>query len=219
MNGVAMRRFLSSIFQKYLRLQTPSVSLIFLLTLVNSTVIVQWLPNSEADLAGYKLYYGTASRSYPNIINVGLMTTHTVNDLQPGYEYFFAVTAYDTAGNESDFSEEVSIYIPDENDTTNTGEGENNNVYNFPNPFNPDVTFTQIRYLLNKTEIVTIVIYDVTGDEVRLLFQDIEKSAGEHIEDVWDGKDEKGEIVPNGIYYAHVKSESLNRHITIAVTR
>ena len=60
------------------------------------------------DLSGYKLYYGTASRSYAQNVNVGNVTTYTVNNLTDGITYYFAVTAYDTANNESSYSNEVS---------------------------------------------------------------------------------------------------------------
>lgn len=59
-------------------------------------------------LSGYKLYLGTASGSYSQNIDVGNQTTYTVNNLADGATYYFVVMAYDTAGNESGFSNEVS---------------------------------------------------------------------------------------------------------------
>ncbi|NWG13123.1 MAG: fibronectin type III domain-containing protein [Acidobacteria bacterium] len=70
-----------------------------------------WDPNTETDLAGYKVYYGTASRTYGPPVTIGLQTTYTVTNLPPG-TYYFAVTAYNTAGLESGFSNEVSANIP-----------------------------------------------------------------------------------------------------------
>jgi len=60
------------------------------------------------DLAGYKLYYGQTSRSYSSIVDVGNQTTYTLSGLEGGKIYYFSVTAYDTSGNESDYSMEVS---------------------------------------------------------------------------------------------------------------
>ncbi len=62
------------------------------------------------DLAGYKVYYGTTSGNYTDVIDVGNVTTYKVEGLQPG-TYYFAVTAYDTSGNESNYSNEVSKII------------------------------------------------------------------------------------------------------------
>ncbi len=70
-------------------------------------VTVQWSPNSEADLAGYKLYVGTASGQYSQIIDVGNVTTHSLA-LSKGTTYFFTVSAYDASGHESERSSEWS---------------------------------------------------------------------------------------------------------------
>ena len=70
-------------------------------------VDLMWDPNSEPDLAGYKVYYGTASRDYSNVVDVGKTTTYTLADLETDRTYYISATAYNTAGQESDFSNEV----------------------------------------------------------------------------------------------------------------
>lgn len=76
----------------------------------SGTVTLNWLANTESDLAGYKIYRGTVSGSYGSPIAVlgNTATTHTVSALQSGVTYFFVITAYDVAGNESGYSNEVS---------------------------------------------------------------------------------------------------------------
>jgi hypothetical protein len=76
--------------------------------LAEQSVTLAWDPNPETDIGGYIVYYGSASRNYTNAINVGNVTTNTVRGLVDGATYFFAVTAYNTNGLESDFSDEVS---------------------------------------------------------------------------------------------------------------
>ena len=71
-------------------------------------VTLAWDPNSEAELAGYKVYYGTSSRKYSACIDVGKSTTAIVPLAEPGMVYYLAVTSYDPSGNESQFSEELS---------------------------------------------------------------------------------------------------------------
>ncbi len=56
---------------------------------------------------GYKVYYGTASRTYGPPIDVGNVTTCMVPGLTQGVTYYFAVTAYDPSYNESGYSDEV----------------------------------------------------------------------------------------------------------------
>ncbi|MBI3606761.1 MAG: fibronectin type III domain-containing protein [Nitrospirae bacterium] len=74
--------------------------------------ILAWDPNTEPDLAGYKVHYGTAPGTYSVVSDVGDVTTLTVTGLGPG-TYYLAVTAYDTSGNESAASNEVSKSFAD----------------------------------------------------------------------------------------------------------
>jgi hypothetical protein len=62
-----------------------------------------------SDLEGYRVYYGTLTHDYSQNVDVGNVTMYMISDLVPEVTYYFAVTAYDTSGNESDFSNEVSM--------------------------------------------------------------------------------------------------------------
>jgi hypothetical protein len=71
-------------------------------------VTLQWAASTSPQLAGYKVYYGHASRQYSVTVDVGTSTTASFSSLQDAQVYYFAVTAYNTAGKESTFSNEVS---------------------------------------------------------------------------------------------------------------
>ena len=75
-------------------------------------VKLAWDPNTEKDLAGYKLHYGPISGTYAHVVDVGNVTTYMIKGLDPDTVYFFAATAYDTQGNESGFSKEVEHRTP-----------------------------------------------------------------------------------------------------------
>ena len=75
---------------------------------------LSWSANAENDLAGYKIYFGTSSGNYtspgsPTVI--GKVSTYTLTGLQRNTTYFFALSAYDNAGNESALSAETSKSI------------------------------------------------------------------------------------------------------------
>lgn len=70
-------------------------------------VSLAWDRNTESDVAGYKIYYGTGSRVYNWFFDVGNVTTHTVTGLADGSTYYFAATAYDTSNIESTYSSEL----------------------------------------------------------------------------------------------------------------
>ena len=63
------------------------------------------------DLAGYRIYYGTDTGNYVYYVDIGNVISYQINDLEAGLTYYFAVTAYDTSGNESAYSNEVERYI------------------------------------------------------------------------------------------------------------
>lgn len=79
-----------------------------------ATINVSWNPNTEPDLAGYRLYVGEVSGQYGEPIDVGNVTGH-VMEITPQYgaTYYFALTAYDTSGNESGYSDEATCFVPD----------------------------------------------------------------------------------------------------------
>lgn len=73
-----------------------------------NSATLQWAANQESDLAGYWVHHGTASGNYPNSQNVGKTTSYQYANLESNKTHYFSVTAYDTSGNESTPSQEVS---------------------------------------------------------------------------------------------------------------
>ena len=59
------------------------------------------------DLAGAKIYYGTESRTYARVVDAGLTNRVIVRGLEDGRVYYFTGTAYNTAGLESEYCNEV----------------------------------------------------------------------------------------------------------------
>lgn len=85
-----------------LNIQLGKIILSVLLLIVSSSLLgkdatVTWKPNSETDLSGYRVYYGPLAWMY----DVGDTTAFTLFDLDDKMTHCFAVTAYDTANNES----------------------------------------------------------------------------------------------------------------------
>lgn len=72
------------------------------------SVALLWNPNREPDLAGYHLYQGGKSGIYTNRTTLPAVATNRFWHLRSG-TYFFTVTAFNTAGGESDFSNEVKV--------------------------------------------------------------------------------------------------------------
>ena len=71
-------------------------------------ITLEWDAVIHPLLEGYVVHYGSYSADYDVSLDVGNYTSCTISDLDENEVYYFAVTAYSTEGEESDFSNEVS---------------------------------------------------------------------------------------------------------------
>jgi PKD repeat protein len=74
-------------------------------------VTLQWSPNSEPDLAGYRIFYREAGQSY-DYLNPSwecINTSCTIYDLEEDKTYYFVVRSFNTKGLESDDSNQVCL--------------------------------------------------------------------------------------------------------------
>jgi hypothetical protein len=76
------------------------------------SVTLAWIASPGSDVAGYKIYYGTTSGSPTQSLDVGNVTIATVSNVNEATTYFFSVVAYDSAGLQSQPSNEVSYTTP-----------------------------------------------------------------------------------------------------------
>lgn len=74
-------------------------------------VTLTWNPNTETNLAGYKVYWSVGTNA-PSKQDVGLQTTTVVSNLTIGTGYLFYATAYNAAGLESPPSAPVRYTVP-----------------------------------------------------------------------------------------------------------
>jgi len=182
----------------------------------NGSVVLNWTPNTEEDLAGYQIYYGTESRTYDGKVaaqGVSPITTSTFNEfeitgLKDGIEYFFALKAFDNSNNLSEFSEEaVAALFTSIDERSEEIPGDYKIEQNYPNPFNPA---TNIRFSLPKATNVEIRLYDMLGREVLTLLNEF-RPAGTHIINV------ELSSLSSGIYIYQMKADSFieNRKLTL----
>jgi hypothetical protein len=95
-------------------------------------------------------------------------------------------------------------------DTTGTGIGDPGTTpgnfklgQNYPNPFNPTTT---IRYEVPERVRVTMAIYNVAGERVRVLVNE-QKPQGRHFT-TWNGRNDAGESVASGVYFYRMQAGS-----------
>lgn len=76
------------------------------------TVTLAWEPSPDSTVTGYNMYYGVASGTYTNLVDVGNASSGSIPGLVEGTTYFIAATAYSILGLESIFSNELSYTVP-----------------------------------------------------------------------------------------------------------
>jgi len=169
-------------------------------TVSNDTIALKWNKNSEGDIAKYFIY-GTESASTTRLDSTDSAadTSIVFFGLTLSNSYSFRITAMDTLGSESDYSQEVSGTILElENDLIPM---EFSLSQNFPNPFNPS---TNIHYALPEASNVNVIVYDIIGREVVSLVNEFQASGHKQVS--WNGKDNAGYNVSAGMYLYHIQA-------------
>jgi len=145
--------------------------------------------------------------------------TWTVNLYANGYTRG-AWTADIISSNAKTYSYTGSFVTPKIVTPSTGGELSSENVYNYPNPFNPDLEPTNLRYSLAMTAEVTIKIYDGSGNLVKTVINNVSQTGGEEQIASWDGKNSAEDIVANGVYFFIIESSRGERAVgKIAVLR
>ncbi len=74
-----------------------------------TSVTLYWDRNSESDIAGYRVHYGPIAEPYTELAEVSTNSANITN-LTGGTTYLFAVSAYTTAGVESEYSAPIVYF-------------------------------------------------------------------------------------------------------------
>ena len=91
--------------------QQISVSLTLSQPTTTGSAGLSWTANTETDMSGYKVYIGTQPGLYNSPTTLGTVTSYTATNLTSGKTFYFCVSAFDSAGNESPCSAEISKAI------------------------------------------------------------------------------------------------------------
>jgi hypothetical protein len=85
---------------------------------------------------------------------------------------------------------------------------------NFPNPFS---TNTTIHYVVEEGNTVKLIIYDIRGNKVKTLVDNIPQSGEQILE--WDKTNDTGSSVSPGIYFCHLKTGQESKTIKLIVAQ
>jgi hypothetical protein len=79
-------------------------------------------------------------------------------------------------------------------------------LQNYPNPFNPS---TEIEFSLPKAEDVTLVVYNVLGQQVRRLSQGVLPAGSYRV--TFDGHTDSGEMLSSGMYFYRITAGTFSQ--------
>ncbi|MBN2355051.1 fibronectin type III domain-containing protein [candidate division KSB1 bacterium] len=188
------------------------IQLLFCTLASASSIILTWSANSEPDLLGYRVHWGTLSKKYTQSIDVGLATQCEIAELTPGYRYYFGVTAVDHWGNESRYSVEVSA-VPG-GDAAVPVDYELETI--IPNPLFSG-QYALLRFAQPEQRTIHLAVYNCLGQRVRTLFKG-ENPAGFH-QLAWEGLDDAGRALPTGVYFCRLQSGETVLHRPFTIVR
>jgi len=160
---------------------------------------VVWQLNTEPDLAGYFVYYGTKSRPRGNRLEVGRQTQYVIQNLKAGETYYIAVTAVDSAGNESVFSEQMAVRVLADKEKRGGLPPQHFLLSIHPNPFHltPNKT-TTFAFELYEPSSVKLEIFNVLGQRVVTRIDKNLQAGAQTF--VWDGRNSQNQFVQTGVY-------------------
>jgi photosystem II stability/assembly factor-like uncharacterized protein len=75
-------------------------------------------------------------------------------------------------------------------------------TYAYPNPFSPKSESIRIHYAVPAAgAAVTLEVFDFGMNRIRTIVKDAQRAGGREQDDIWDGTDDRGQRLPNGVYF------------------
>jgi len=177
----------------------------------------EWEPaaDDESDIVKYLLCIGDTpgGNNVLDDFSVGNTTEYTVFifqlNLSAGKRYFAKVKAENAAGLQSEYSDpsEGTLIEEEEEPPSPPHEITQNKLYPlYPVSFNPLAGESAvIKYdVVDESSKVTVKVYNVFGELVRTVINGEIKNGPQTYYELWDGKNDKGEVVGNGIYLVSI---------------
>jgi hypothetical protein len=198
--------------ESYIYIDLPPRTPVNLTANVDSLIKLNWNRNTEADFSYYNVYRDTT-------FDFTIDSTKLIASVTDTFYYhsfpsnvetlYYKLTAVDNQENESNPSEQVSVKLVT---VKNEWVPVNNYILyqNYPNPFNPS---TKIGYKLKERGYVKLYVYDIKGELVSVLVNEVQEAGYYEVEFNAEVKgqmsDVKGQLASGVyIYQIFVKGES-----------
>ena len=167
--------------ESYIYIDLPPRPPVNLTANVDSLIKLNWKSNTEADFSYYNVYRDTSFNFTPDSTKLIASITDTFyyHTFPTNVEtLYYKLTAIDNQGNESNPSEQVAVILVT---VKNEWKPVNNYILyqNYPNPFNPS---TKIGYKLKERGYVKLYVYDIKGELVSVLVNEVQETGYYEVE-------------------------------------
>jgi hypothetical protein len=163
---------------------------------------VHWHPNSEADLAGYRLHRGASADFTPGPANLIASPADTAYDDPTAEIDWYKLSAVDVHGNESGFTTLSPGAV------TGAPPGSLPQALALARPWpNPASGAVTLRYALPRAASVSLAIFDASGRRVRGLVSGTQPAGERSL--AWDMRDDTGHPAHAGLYFVRLDVEGL----------
>ncbi|RLC52255.1 MAG: hypothetical protein DRZ79_01480 [Candidatus Cloacimonadota bacterium] len=178
----------------------------------NGSALLSWTTQSESNCLGWNVYRNTTDNfSHSLQINYEMIpgsgtssetTEYSFIDeypLEPGQDYYYWIEEHEVSGYVRSFGP-IILSIPEEEESNNQ-EGLTK-LFCYPTPFKEN---TNIGFQISKKSFIDLSIYNVKGQKIITLFNGEVSDVGKDFIFEWNGKDNTGKPVCEGIYFGVLK--------------
>lgn len=189
----------------------------------NRAISLRWTTESESNMLGYTIHRAN-SLSYDQslIVNNDIIPAHNnatttsysyidTSITQPGTYYYWLESA-DLNGEKKSYGPITLSFEQGQDNEIPEGVTQNSlSVY--PNPFNPNTT---ICYQSNAQDKLEIEIFNCKGELVRKMNRTVQEGTNNL---VWNGRDDKNQVVKTGIYFCRAKTATVTKMIKLMMIK
>ncbi|HIG55825.1 MAG TPA: T9SS type A sorting domain-containing protein [Candidatus Handelsmanbacteria bacterium] len=177
---------------------------------VDDNVLLQWGVASQSNNLGWEVFRSTDNRVFAKVSD--LIVGEGTSDEFSSYSYtdsnlpvadvlYYHLNQIDLDGTMTR-SQVIEVLLSPTAVSQQALPLANSLKQNYPNPFNPETT---ISYDLSGESVVTLTIYDLSGQVIRTMVNNQAMSVGQY-KSVWDGRDESGIKVASGVYFYQLQT-------------
>ncbi|MFB0516362.1 MAG: PKD domain-containing protein [Candidatus Neomarinimicrobiota bacterium] len=177
------------------------------------TVSLVWNGPVDYDFDFFRVYRQAAANTNAEIMAETYDPALADTTVERGQSYDYWVSAMDINGNESGYSQAVSVTVlgTEESPSLPTAFTLHQN---YPNPFNHATT---LRFALPRATSVQLVVYDLQGRETAVLLDGPWPTGYHHV--VWDGLLANGQPAPSGVYIVRLVTALYSRSIKMILMK